>query len=251
MIMIAKSMSNEPQTLKEFRLRANIKVKLKSKISGLFDKYVDEYKADDLREVLRVEQGFICCYCMSSIETGKTKIEHYKPRDGNEELEIDYKNLYLACDGEKVNCTENQDNNILIYDDCKCKHDENKCKEKDNRTIKKASKKIVKHCDTCKDNRNFKYIDLINIEREIKYKSDGTIYSDNKNIDEELNSILNLSIEVLKKSRKNAKIDLWNSLPKNRTWNIQKIIDKYKEQSKKAPYVGVILYFLNKKLRAI
>jgi len=238
MIKIAKSMRNEPQTLKEFRLRTDIKEKLKSKASGLFDTYVDEYRADELREVLRKEQGSICCYCMSSIATGKTKIEHYKPRDGNEELEIDYKNLYLACDGEKINCNENQDINSLIHDDCKCKYkkDEN-------------HKKIVKHCDTCKANRDFKYIDLENIQRYIKYKSDGTIYSDNKNIDDELNYILNLNIEILKKNRRNAKIDLWNSLPKDGTWDIQKLIDKYKNQSKKAPYLGILLYFLRKKLK--
>jgi len=175
---------------------------------------------------------------MSSIATGKTKIEHYKPRDGNEKCEIDYKNLYLACDGEKINCKENQDGNTHIYDECKCKYR----KEKEN-------KKIVKHCDTCKGNRPLEYINLINIEREIKYKSDGTIYSDNKDIDKELNSILNLNIEILKKSRKDAKIDLWNSLPKNGTWNIQKVIDKYNNQSKKAPYLGILLYFLRKSLK--
>ncbi len=238
MLEISKNMSNEPQTLKEFRLRADIKFKLKTKTSGLFDAYVEEYRADKLRESLRNEQGFICCYCMSSIETGKTKIEHYKPRDGNEECEIDYKNLYLACDGEKINCKENQDMNDNIHNDCKCKHRK-----------EKNYKKIVKHCDTCKDNRPFKYINLRNIEREIKYKSDGTIYSDNKNIDKELNSILNLNIEILKRSRKDAKIDLWNSLPKNGTWNIQKVIDKYNNQSKKAPYLGILLYFLRKNLR--
>lgn len=238
MITIAKIMSNEPQTLKEFRLRTDIKSKIKSKVCGLFDQYVDEYRADELREVLREEQGYICCYCMSSIARGKTKIEHYKPRDGNEELEIDYKNLYLACDGEKINCNENQDENSLIYNDCKCKY------KKD-----KSSKKIVKHCDTCKGNRDLEYIDLTNIQRDIKYESDGTIYSDNENINRELNLILNLNIEILKENRKNAKIDLWNSLRKDGTWNIQNLISKYENQSKKAPYVGMLLYFLRRKLR--
>jgi hypothetical protein len=141
----------------------------------------------------------------------------------------------LACDGEKINCKENQDMNHYIHNDCKCKYR----KEKNH-------KRIVKHCDTCKDNRPFKYINLRNIEREIKYKSDGTIYSDNQDIDKELNFILNLNIEVLKESRKNAKVDLWNSLPKNGTWNIQKVISKYENQSKKAPYLGILLYFLKK-----
>jgi len=238
MIGIAKNMSNEPETLKKFRLRPNIKVKIKSKISGLFKNYVDEYRADELREALREEQGSICCYCMGSITTGKTKIEHYKPRDGNEELEIDYKNLYLACDGEKINCIENQDEYENIHNDCKCKYR----KEQNH-------KKIVKHCDTCKDNRPLDYIDFKNIERDVKYKSDGTIYSDNEHIDKELNYVLNLNLEILKKSRRDAKIDLWNNLPKNGTWNIQKIINKYENQSKKAPYLGMLLYFLRRSVR--
>ncbi len=243
MIEIAKNMSNEPQTLQKFRLRADIKVKLKSKTPGLFDKYVDECAADELRAVLREEQGSICCYCMASIATGKTKIEHYKPRYGNEELEIDYKNLYLACDGEKVNCNENQDKDKSIYDDCKCKY------RKD-----ESYKKIVKHCDTCKANKSLEYIKFQNIQREVKYKSDGTIYSDNENIDRELNYVLNLNIEMLKKSRREAKVDLWHKLPQHKSWNkdsINRIIEKYENHPKKAPYLGVLLYFLNKKLRAI
>ena len=144
----------------------------------------------------------------------------------------------MACDGEKVNCQENQDENKNVHDDCKCKHRK-----------EKSFKKIVKHCDTCKDNRPLNYIVLNSIERELKYLSDGTIYSDNSNIDRELNYVLNLNVDILKKSRKSAKIDLWNSLPKDRTWNVQKIIDKYEQQSKKAPYLGMLLYFLRKSLR--
>ncbi len=237
MINIAKNMRSEPNTLKEFRLRPDIKIKLKSKTSGLFNKYADTYNLDKLRETLREEQGSICCYCMSCIATGKTKIEHYKPRYGNEELEIDYKNLYLACDGEKVNCTENQDKDENIHNDCKCKYKK-----------EKNCKKIVKHCDTCKNNRPLEYINFENIEREIKYKSDGTIYSDDPNIDKELNSVLNLNLGILKKNRKNAKIDLWTKLSQNKTWNIQKDIDKYEQGSKKAPYIGMLLYFLKRKL---
>ena len=240
MINTAKNMSNEPQTLKEFRLRADIKPKLKAKEYGLFDRYVDEYRADELREVLKEEQGYICCYCMSSIATGKTKIEHYQSRDKKPELEIDYKNLYLACDGEKINCHENQDKNVDIHKDCKCKYEK-----------KESYKKIVKHCDSCKGARALNHINLSNIERNIKYKSDGTIYSDNKDIDRELNHVLNLNIKILKRNRRNAKIDLWNQLPKDKSWNresINRIIIKYKNCSKKAPYLGVILYFLKKKI---
>jgi len=233
-------MKDEPNNLKSFRLRKDIKQALKNNTHGMFDKYVDEYRADELRNILKEKQGSICCYCMCSIETGETKIEHYKSRTDNPNLEVDYKNLYLACDGEKTNCNENQDENENIHKDCRCKYN----KEEKN-------KKIVKHCDTCKGKRELEYIDLKVIESQIKYKSDGTIYSDNEDIDRELNYVLNLNIEILKKSRLRAKKSLWRILPKDGTWTdklIKKQIAKYQNQEKKAPYLGVLLYFLAKEL---
>lgn len=240
MINISKNMSSEPNTLKKFRLSKDVKKALKANEKGMFDKYVDEYKADELREILKQKQGAICCYCMCSVETGKTKIEHFYSRENSPNLEVDYSNLYLACDGEKVNCNENQDDNNNIYKKCRCKYK----KEID-------SKRIVKHCDTCKDSRTLKHIDFKNIESCVKYKSDGTIYSDDKDIDRELNYVLNLNIKILKENRSQAKNDLWKNLPKDGTWKkdkIQGLIEKYQNQSKKAPYLGVLIYFLKRKL---
>jgi len=232
-------MSNEPNTLQEFRLREDIKEKLAANSNGMYEKYVDECNSVELRKALKKEQGSICCYCMSSIESSKTKIEHFKSRDENATLEVDYTNLYLSCDGEKINCNENQDNEI-VHGDCKCKY------RKD-----EYSKKIIKHCDTCKGNRELKYINFNSIEREIQYKSDGTIFSDNANIDAELNYLLNLNAKILKTNRLNAKNDFYKQLPQDMSWNksmITRQIEKYEGQSKKAPYLGVILYFLKKKL---
>ena len=242
MVNVIKNMKSEPKNLKEFRLRNDVKQALRNKTHGMFKKYVNECDecSDELRNILKEKQGFICCYCMCSIEIGKTKIEHYKSRKENPNLEVDYKNLYLACDGEKINCTENQDDNRDIHEDCRCKH----YKENEN-------KRIVKHCDTCKGKRKLEYIDLKVIESQIKYQSDGTIYSDNEDINRELNYVLNLNIEILKKSRLRAKKSLWRSLPKDGTWKdkmINKQIEKYQNQKKKAPYLGVLLYFLAKEL---
>jgi len=237
MVNISKKMVSEPDSLKRFRLRKETKEALRSNQKGMFDRYVDEFSADELREVLKSEQGAICCYCMCSIATGKTKIEHFQSRDEHPNLEVDYHNLYLACDGEKINCSENQNDREDVHKECKCKHQ----KESD-------EKKIVKHCDTCKGSKKLDYIDLKNIENNIKYTSDGTMYSDDPNINRELNYVLNLNLEILKKNRLQAKDDLWNSLPKNGTWNVQALISKYQNQSPKAPYLGVLLYFLAKKI---
>jgi uncharacterized protein (TIGR02646 family) len=237
MVNIYKKMVSEPNTLKRFRLQKETKEALKSNKKGMFDRYVDEFSADELREILKHEQGAICCYCMCSIATGKTKIEHFQSRDEHPDREVDYSNLYLACDGEKINCNENQDNREDVHEICKCKHQ----KESEN-------KKIVKHCDTCKENRELKYIDLSDIENKIKYESGGTIYSDDPNIDKELNYILNLNLEILKTNRLQAKLDLWSNLSKKGTWNVQDLIKKYQNQPVKAPYLGFILYMLAKKL---
>ncbi|WP_286019158.1 HNH endonuclease family protein, partial [Candidatus Venteria ishoeyi] len=119
MIKINKNMNNEPNSLKEFRTRQDIKTRVKNKEGGTYKIYSDEVGTKELRLSLLKEQGYICCYCMSNIsisienEVEKTKIEHYKPRDSNKkhtELELDFKNLYIACDGEKSHCDTYQDN---------------------------------------------------------------------------------------------------------------------------------------------
>lgn len=239
MINISKSKDNEPRNLTSFRLSKNNKNDISNSTKGMYDRYSDEHSLQDLRNSLKKEQGSICCYCMCSIENGKTKIEHYCSKSKYPKLEIDYNNLYLCCDGEKTNCQDKQNENN-IYNDCKCKVEKNK--------------KIVKHCDTCKANRELNYIKLSNIEKDIEYKSDGTIYSSNEDINKELNWVLNLNINILKDNRKKAKDDLWKNLIKKlpTTWNndfINKNIKKYKHQNKKSPYIGIILYFLNKKLK--
>jgi uncharacterized protein (TIGR02646 family) len=57
-----------------------------------FDDMPTEVK-NDLRKSLLEEQGYLCAYCMCRIaDSGQdTKIEHYRPRDENNEL--DYNNL--------------------------------------------------------------------------------------------------------------------------------------------------------------
>ena len=55
-----------------------------------------------LHESLLREQGFICCYCESSISEVDSHIEHFRPRRFKERL-LDYENLHSSCQrsGEK------------------------------------------------------------------------------------------------------------------------------------------------------
>jgi uncharacterized protein (TIGR02646 family) len=280
MIQIIKNKKNEPKSLKDFKTKKkdkksksiydqNLLIKREKDVNkkkelreilrgdkngrkgkGTFEFYIEEYGNKKLREILLKEQGYICCYCMGTISMAKegraerTKIEHYKPRDGNEECEIDYDNLYLACSGVIKGCSE-KDNIHSTYKDCKCYE-----KKKNNQ---------IKHCDTCKDNRSLKYIKLNeDIESKILYDSDGRIYSEDKNINNELNEILNLNAKQLKFNRMKAKEDFFNflikALPTHGTWDnslIENQIIKCKNDVKKRPYVGIILYFLNQKLKVL
>ena len=236
MIEIIKNMKNEPRSLQTFRLDPLS--------DGRFNTYSNKIGLSELREKLLKEQGYICCYCMSRInisnssEIEKTKIEHYQPRDNSREIEVHYNNLYLACDGRKQ-CNTYDKKKLDTYKNCRCKY--------------KREQAFLQHCDTCKDDRELNYIKLDKItQNKIKYKSSGIIYSEDKNIDCELNHVLNLNTIRLVANRKQVKLILWNHLPKENNWSkpkIKSIIYKYEHSVKKPPYIGYLLYLLNKKIR--
>ncbi|SFV61022.1 hypothetical protein MNB_SV-12-1181 [hydrothermal vent metagenome] len=173
-----------------------------------------------MREHLLEEQGYICCYCMSRIDASYMKIEHFKARSLFREKQLNYANLFGACCGKKID--KNQ-----FY-----------------------------NCD--KGKKNLDYIDLLsNIERSIKYKKDGTILSDNSDIDKELNKILNLNHEDLKNNREDALNQLTCELKKRKngfeTSNLKRIIRQYQNKNSKGkyrPYCEMIVYFLTKKLKS-
>ncbi len=49
-----------------------------------------------IHESLLREQGFVCCYCESSIARDDSHIEHFRPRKFRE-LQLDYENLHSSC----------------------------------------------------------------------------------------------------------------------------------------------------------
>ena len=54
-----------------------------------------------IHESLLREQGFICCYCESSISGDDSHTEHFRPRRYRE-LQLDYENLHCSCQREGV-----------------------------------------------------------------------------------------------------------------------------------------------------
>ena len=207
--------TKEPTSLTQYRASIS-----KDDLNNLekFDTAPSKVK-DELRDKLLNEQGFICCYCMSRVESRDSKIEHFKARSKYRNKQLDYSNLFIACLGGEGHSFKNQ------------------------------------YCDTKKGNEPLNHINLLtNIEKNIKYKKDGFIFSPNEDIDKELNDILNLNYKVLMKNRESAFNQLIIDLTKS-NWNIsilKSTLVKYKNKNSRGkyrPYYEMIVYFLTKKLK--
>ena len=175
---------------------------------------------DNIRASLKEEQGYICCYCMSRVEFPNSKIEHFKPRSLFRGQQLEYSNLFVACLGGE------------------------------------GGGKNKQHCDTKKGNDALNYIDLFSsVENDIEYHKDGLIFSTNINIDDEINSVLNLNYDILKENRKEALEQLMIDLKKLgfSIPNLQRTLKKYKHKNAKGkyrPFCEMVVYFLNKKLKS-
>jgi len=151
MIQIIKS--TEPQAWKKYRLTPN----------ALYQ------SNEDLVESLKMEQGYICAYCMRRIpcndrlykKDGQNyvltkedhRVEHILSRKNHPDLQLCYNNMVLCCPGH------------IGKDD---------------------------HCDKLKGDRDLSFspMDPLFI-CSLSYKNDGGITSSNPVYDKELNDILN------------------------------------------------------------
>ena len=186
---------------------------------------------NEIRNSLIKEQGDICAYCMQRIKnepnkkTGinKTKIEHYKPQSiyngkkRKKDLRLTYKNMLGVCEGN-----EDQPNH-------------------------------KSHCGVRKDDLLLSINPLdSNCEKLIKFKKDGRIFSENKEIDNDINNILNLNEETLKKNRKTTITFAFDSIKKRKKKKSSAINLELKKWIRLhadgyIPYCQAVIYFLNKK----
>ncbi len=187
----------------------------------------DESLHDVVIESLAREQGYLCAYCMCRIHTKKSSaeppfatIEHIEPRSfTNEAKRIDYRNMLAVCDGNKH-----------------------------------ASDDAMKTCDACRGN---KPLSLNPLKSEtlstIAYRSSGKIYSDDENVDRELNEVLNLNCQArdLIHRRKSALSALHKEIQKHGWSNnreaYRRLLERYNnEKSQKTEFVGIIIHWLEK-----
>jgi uncharacterized protein (TIGR02646 family) len=129
------------------------------------------------------------------------KIEHYQCQDRYPEKQLDYSNLLGACFGNEGQRPKNQ------------------------------------HCDTKKGKADLKVnpTDLNrNCEDLIKYRSNGEIYSEDSEINRDLNETLNLNMETLKKNRQtviNTVITQLESKFPQQSWPKSVLEEKIKQYS--------------------
>jgi uncharacterized protein (TIGR02646 family) len=190
----------------------------RKKIYSNYDNYPDK---DELRDYLLAEQGYICCYCMQRISKKIMKIEHWQPQSKYLEKQLDYQNLLAACRGNE------------------------------------GELKHLQHCDTHKGEQEITINPLGKLTESIKYRGNGRIYSDDPNIDREINDILNLNIQTLVNNRAEiidkVRQDLTKIKGKQAAWSandVKRKLQKYEEKNAAGeyePYCQAVVYFLNKR----
>ena len=139
--------------------------------------YANYQGKDELRNALVTEQRGLCCYCMGRIRahSAAMKIEHWRCQSHNLHRQLDYQNLLASCQG-RIRRTG-------------------------------GSPTHLQHCDTKKRDSDLKWNPANpdhRIETRIRYRQNGSIYSDEASFDHQLNEVLNLNLALLKNNRKKA-----------------------------------------------
>ena len=179
---------------------------------------------DAVLESLMREQGYLCAYCMCKIpQKGKipsATIEHWAPQSKtSEDRALDYRNMLAVCNGNRG------------------------CGKKEDMT-----------CDARRGNA-FLTVNPLNglTLSSIQYKADGTIFSKDPDINKDLNETLNLNCSQvgLVESRLRALHTMQEKLSKKRpTGDIrltcERLLEKYRSQTKKTPYSGILIWWLQK-----
>lgn len=187
----------------------------------------DNYGAkDDLRNALVTEQRGLCCYCMGRIrsEPASIKIEHWRCQKDHKDEQLRYRNLLGACGGGH------------------------------------GQPPSLQHCDTKKGDKELKWNPanpMHHIESRIRYEPDGSIRSDEADLDCQLEHVLNLNLPTIKNHRKglrDAVLDWWKHekariggpVPRDRF--IRKRDQHIGGDGELAPYCQVLVRWLEQRL---
>lgn len=177
-----------------------------------------------LSESLVQEQLGLCCYCMrrirpNTIKKKDMKIEHCLSQEDREDQALNYGNLLGACKGGEGSRPNNQ------------------------------------HCDTKKGSHSLSFNPAdphFDLEAQIKFLGDGTIYSENPTIEDELGEgVLNLNLAELKAGRKAVLVAFQTRLQHGRKLNYAKELQNWdgSQGTELPPYAQVVAAYLRKKLK--
>lgn len=181
-----------------------------------------------IRQSLLDDQGYLCAYCTQRIsaeldDRGKPKmrIEHYHDQSTHPERQLDWRNMLGVCQGGERRPYDN-------------------------------------HCDVSRGARPLTIDPLDHPERHIHYQTDGRICAADETIDRELDKILNLNGDPLKRYRKAAWDGFYQALKSrgDRAFTVAALkreLSRLESKDKKGryrEYRGYVMYFLRKKLNA-
>lgn len=188
----------------------------------------------DIRGQMWEEQRHLCAYCMKTIDSpADVRVEHCKPRHPKDEREhdkkatLDFRWMLGVCYGN---------------------------------SLKKGVKPEDMTCDAHKGNTDLT-INLFDEKsvRKIKYKADGSIYSDDEEINKDVTETLNLNCQAvsLPQTRKNVLMAekrriMQKCAGKSQEAFLKEIERTYKKLVKErnlTPYCGIIISWLESKLK--
>jgi uncharacterized protein (TIGR02646 family) len=206
-------------------------------IREVFD---NDFPKNEVKEILIREQRGLCAYCMRRIRMDShSRVEHWMPLSKDKDKSLDYNNMLGVCDGgEKLT----------------------------------GQKGHIVCCDAHKGEAEISISPLNRAQMDkIAYTQEGIIYTNprdesmEKDINETLllngirkknDSVRDTSTEVLKGRRdaydraRRMMVTL-NNHGKCTSVSVKKKIDELYEKDERDEYVGVILYYLNKKYKSL
>jgi uncharacterized protein (TIGR02646 family) len=148
------------------------------------------------------------------------KIEHRQSQSEFPSLQLEWKNLIIACRGGEGKTPADQ------------------------------------HCDTRKGQRSISLDPSSpDIEGQVRYWTDGSMRGDTQLRDDELNEVLGLNQAFLCNNRKAALEGFISALNrrKNQTWSVRTLQSEIRDletplKGKLTPYLGVIVWWMKRKL---
>lgn len=173
-------------------------------------------RTSELAEALLNEQKYVCAYCETRISLEKSRIEHIKARSIYPDLQLDYTNMVICCEG--------------------------------------GTKNGEIHCDNAKGNKEVSF-DLFGdaLFESISYSVSGEIKSSNSDWSREINDVLNLNTTLIKRNRVQAFKAIQSNLRGLSLTEKRRSIKAYKDKIKQGdaegkypPYGSYILYMLEK-----